>query len=834
MVKRLTNSFLKQDKKFKPKPKATKIIFRTIICAIIFVIFIGLAYSIYLYFTLPDPANLGQQIITQSTKIYDRTGEHLLYEIHGEEKRTVISLKDIPDYVPKSTLAIEDAEFYKHPAFNWKSLVRAAFVNLKAGSFVQGGSTITQQLVKNAYLSPEKTIQRKIKEILLAVKLEKHYSKDEILEMYLNEIPYGSNAYGIESAAQTFFNKSAKDLTLGEAAILAALPKAPSYYSPYGNNQDDLFERQKLVLKKMLDYGFITQDQYDAAKNEKIKFAYKIDKMPAPHFVMFIKQYLEDKYGTETVEKGGLKVTTTLDWDLQQIAEKTVYEGAMRNEKLYGGSNAALISQDPKTGQILAMVGSRDYSDTEIDGNFNVTTAHRQPGSAFKPFAYVTAFEKGLTPQTIVFDLKTEFNPYCPPTADGVKDSYGTDCYHPQNFTHSFQGPIDLRHALAQSVNVPAVKVLYIAGLKDTIDTAHKMGITTLDDPNRYGLSLVLGGGDVKPIDMAEAYSVFAQDGIKHQQVAILKVEDGKGNILEQYKDTSEKVLEPQYARLINNILSDKQARIGLYSPGNPLEIPGYDVAAKTGTTQDYRDTWTAGYTQSLVTIVWAGNNDFSPMSSQGGSILAAAPIWHNFMVEALKKYQDEPFPQPDPCNVNKPILNGQYIINIKVDNNVYPQIHDILFWINKDDPLGPSPLNLNDPQAYNWDWPVNQWIKNNIANPEQYNIQLPFGYAEVDQPNTSKNIDIQFVGPKNGDYINNDYINLSLNIQTKNQIKLLQIYFNDNLIKEENDNISNNYVIQFVPNSLEAQNQLKVKVCDISDNCEERSIIVFKQISGD
>jgi len=829
MVKRLTESSYIPKKKRVRKTNSRKALLIGVVFLFVAIVIAGIGYIVYLYYTLPDPANVGETMINQSTKIYDRTGEVLLYEIHGEEKRTVIALSDIPLHVQKATLAIEDAEFYQHPAFNWKSLVRAVFINLKEGRFAQGGSTITQQVVKNIYLTPEKTIQRKIKEILLAVKLEEHYTKDQILEMYLNQIPYGSNAYGIEAAAQTYFNKSAKDLTLAEAAVLAALPQAPSYYSPYGNNQKELFDRQKLVLKRMLDLGFITQEEYDTAVNEKIKFAYRIEKINAPHFVMFVKQYLENKYGTDYVENAGLKVITTLDWDLQQIAERVVYEGALRNEKLYKGKNAALIAQDPKTGQILAMVGSRDYFDLDVDGNFNVITGHRQPGSSFKPFAYLTAFEKGLTPETVVFDLKTEFNSNCPATADGDTDRYGLNCYHPQNFDLDFKGPIDLRHALAQSINVPAVKVLYLAGIKNTIATAQKMGVTTLTDINRYGLSLVLGGGDIKPLDFAEAYSVFAQDGVKHQQAAILKIEDAKGSILEEYKDVSEQVIDPQYIRLINSVLSDKEARIGLFNPGNQLEIPGYEVAAKTGTTQDYRDAWTVGYTPSLVAIVWAGNNDFSAMQKGGGSILAAVPIWHNFMIEALKKYQPETFPQPAPTNPNKPVLRGEYIVNFKIGDVIYPQIHNILFWVNKNDILGPSPLNFDDPQANNWEYPVTQWIQNNLPNPQQYNIVIPYNYAELPQTTLQPTFSIEFINPKNGDYITGGVIYVVLNIQTTNQIKSLQIYFNDNLVRED---VAGNgiYQFQFSPLQIEDQNQLKVNICDVLNSCTEKSIVIFKQ----
>jgi len=830
MVKRLSDYYYHSKiKKNHRQTKSKKLIFLFILL-ICLAIGLGIfGYLFYLYHSLPDPTNFGQRILNQSTKIYDRTGKVLLYEIHGEEKRTFIPLSEIPDYVKKATIAIEDENFYNHPAFDWKALIRAILVNLKEGRFAQGGSTITQQVVKNTYLSPEKTLSRKIKEIILAVKLEKNYTKDEILEIYLNQIPYGSNAHGIEAAAQTFFNKSAKDLTLAESAILAALPKAPSYYSPYGNNQEALFKRQKLILQKMLDLKFISKEEYDKALEEKIKFTYRPENILAPHFVMFIKQYLEQKYGNDLVENGGLKVITTLDWDLQQIAEKAVAEGAKRNEQLYKGKNAALIAQDPKTGQILAMVGSRDYFDESVDGNFNVTTAQRQPGSAFKPFAYLTAFKKGLTPETVVFDLKTEFNPNCPPTADQEKDRYGLDCYHPQNFDLKFRGPVDLRHALAQSINVPAVKVLYIAGIKDTIETAHQLGITTLNEIQRYGLSLVLGGGEVKPIDMAQAYSVFAQDGIQHKQSAILKVEDAKGNILEEYKDESKPVFEPQYIRMINDILSDKQARIGLFAPGNLLEIPGYEIAAKTGTTQDYRDAWTVGYTPFLVAVVWAGNNDFSPMQKGGGSILAAVPIWHNFMVEALKKYEPESFPKPDPINVDKPILKGEYIINLKIGDNIYPQIHNILFWIDKNNPLGPSPFNFNDPQAMNWEWPVSQWILNNLANPQQYNANIPYQYASLPQETPSPNISINFLQPQNGDFINSNNINLSLEIKSNNEIKSLQIFFNDQLIREENTNIQGTYQIQISPTNLLDQNQIKVVACDVLNFCQQKDIIVFK-----
>ncbi len=787
------------------------------------------AYVVYLYKTLPNPSSIGERIVTQSTKIYDRTGENLLYEIHGEENRTVVKLEDLPEYVKQATIAIEDEGFYQHPAFDWRGIIRAFFVNLKTGKISQGGSTITQQFVKKAFLSDERTITRKIKEVILAIKLEKNYSKDQILELYLNQIPYGSNAYGVEAASQTYFNKHAKDLTLAESAILAALIQAPSYYSPYGNHIKELMARKDGVLDKMAEYGFIDAEELNRAKKETLEFSPKFEGLRAPHFVMFVKEYLESKYGSDYVETAGLKVITTLDWNLQQLAEKVVAEGAQRNEELYKGKNAALIAQDPKTGQILAMVGSRDYFDLENEGNFNVVTGHRQPGSSFKPFAYLTAFQKGYTPETIVFDLKTEFNPDCSWTATDEKDKYGLDCYHPSNYDLNFRGPIDLRHALAQSVNVPAVKVLYLAGINNTIQTAQKFGITTLTETGRYGLSLVLGGGDVRPIDMAEAYSVFAQDGQKHEQAAILKVEDPKGRILENYEDKSEKAYESQYIRMVNDILADNEARLGLFAPNNLLEIPGYQVAAKTGTTQDYRDAWVAGYTPSLVAVVWAGNNDFSPMQKGAAGILAAVPIWHNFMVEAIKTMPAESFPKPEAISANKPILNGQYLSNFKIGDKIYPQIHNILFWLDKNNPQGAVPENpANDSQFNNWEQPVLNWVQTHLPNPNQYNEQVPTGYGELIGNQQAPKITIS--NPQNGSFLQGATIQFRSQIESAFGIKSIKLYFNDVLINEATSAPNNNYWFDFTPVSVDAQNKIKITVTDTLGNSNEAYLIIFKQ----
>jgi len=657
---------------------------------------------------LPNPEQLISRQVSQSTKIYDKTSQVLLYKIHGQEKRTIIPFEEIPDYIKKATLAIEDQNFYTHPAFDWRAILRALITDVIKGQIVQGGSTITQQLAKNTFLTPEQTVTRKIKELILSYWIEQRYSKDEILNLYLNQVPYGSNAYGIEAAAETYFSKSAKDLNLAESATLAAMLKAPSYYSPWGLHQDELKTRENYVLEQMFNIGFIDQQQKQQAQNFKLEFtSSNIGSIKAPHFVMMVKDYLVSKYGEDVVEKGGLSVITTLDYSFQQLAEKAIKDGVQRNTELYQGKNAALVAQDPKTGQILALVGSKDYFDVKNEGNFNVAAQGlRQPGSSIKPIVYITAFKKGYSPESVIFDLPTEFSSYsniCPLININFSDNNPL-CFHPQNFDERFRGPVSFRQALGQSINVPSVKVLYLAGLVNTIKTAQDFGITTLNDPNRYGLSLVLGGGEVKLIDMVGAYSVFSQEGIKHRQSLLLEVRDSGGRILEKYIDQANQVIEPQYARLINNILSDTEIRAGLFQNSLNLTIfPDREVALKTGTTNDYKDAWTIGYTPSLVVGVWAGNNNNKPMQKNAGSILAAVPIWHDFMSQVIETQAPEFFNQPEDVIESKPMLNGQYIVN--------NETHNILYYVDKNNPLGSQPANPElDSQFMNWELPVKSW----------------------------------------------------------------------------------------------------------------------------
>ncbi len=676
------------------------------------VIFIGLTLlAIGLFMVariakdLPNPELLINRQPNQSTKIFDRSGEVLLYEIHGEEKRTLVSLEEIPDYLKEATLVIEDKNFYSHQALDWRGILRAIYVNITKGGFYQGGSTITQQVAKTAFLTPERTFSRKTKELILSYWLEKKYSKDEILNLYLNLIPYGSNAYGVEAASQTYFGKSAKNLSLAESVYLVSLPKAPSYYSPWGTHLDQLEQRKNNILKMMLELGFIDQEEETRVSSEKVVFQpQSLGSIKAPHFSIMIRSYLVEKYGEEMVTNGGLKVVTSLDWDLQQIAEQSVLEGAQRNTEFYQGKNAALVAQDTKTGQILALVGSKDYFDIENEGNFNVATQGlRQPGSALKPFVYLTAFEKSYAPESVIFDVPTNF------------DTTGKMTYQPENYDYLFRGPVSFRQALSQSLNLPSVKVLYLAGLTDSLKTLFNFGVATLNDPLRFGLSLVLGGGEIKLAELVNAYATLAQEGIHHNQAFIISVADKNGKILEKYEDVATQVAASQYARLVNNILSDSEARRPLFQNSfNLTTLPDREVALKTGTTEDFRDAWAFGYTPSLVVGIWAGNNDNTPMQKQGGSILAAVPIWHDFLIKVLEKNPDkipiESFNNPEPVEEIKPMLNGQYII--QENNNLVA--HSILYFIDKNDPLGPLPSQPeNDPQFKNWEQAVRIWLLN-------------------------------------------------------------------------------------------------------------------------
>jgi penicillin-binding protein 1C len=703
-----------------------KIIEALQIAGIVVVSLLIMLFAAVLYYstTIPSIQEISSQQISQSTKIYDRTGTVLLYDVNSGEKRTVVPFDQIPQSLKDATIAIEDQDFYNEPAFDIKGILRAFYVDITTHSLAEGGSTITQQLARTAFLTLNQTFSRKIREFILAVKLNEYYSKDDILGLYLNEVSYGPTISGVEEASEDYFGVPVQNLNLAQSAVLAALPQAPSYYSPWGPNVSELLTRQRLVLQQMYNTGKITKAQLNTALNFKITFLPETQtdqSIKAPHFVEAVENYLIQKYGEDLVDRGGLKVITTLNWTLQQQAETAVAQGVARDQQLYDSDNGALVAEDPTTGQILALVGSANYFNTANDGNFDVATQGlRQPGSSLKPFIYLTAFQMGYTPDTILFDVPTEFstNSACPAVPDF--NSTSTLCFHPQDFEGTFAGPMTVRNALAQSVNVPAVKMLYLVGEENAIQNMTNFGITTFNNPSQYGLSLVLGGGAVHLIDLTEAYSVLAADGVKHNQSMVLSVQDANGNVLESWQDQSSQVADAQSINLVNDVLSDAAARAPLMGASQGLTVfPGYDVALKTGTSNDYRDAWAMGYTPSLVVGVWAGNNNNAPMQRSGSSILAAVPMWSAFMTQALPETTSTTFVQPNPIPPTKPVLDGNYLIN--------NQVHTILYYVDKSNPTGPDPADpTSDPQFHDWEIGVqNWWAANSSSVSTPANINL-------------------------------------------------------------------------------------------------------------
>lgn len=658
-------------------------------------------------FRIPALEDISERRIDRSIKIYDRTGEILLYDTSRDTKRALIPLENISSYARLAALAIEDRNFYSHNGFQLRSFLRAILVNITTLSFSQGGSTITQQVVKNSILTKDKTPARKLKELILALKLEKVLTKDEILSLYLNEIPYGGTIYGIEEAAQSFFGKPAKGLTLTESAYLAALPKAPTYYSPYGSHRDDLEMRKNLVLTEMLKNSFVSQEEFNTAINELVEFKPRqtTGGIKAPHFVFFVMEELVKMYGEETLSGSGFKIVTTLNYEIQKEAEVVAKKYGAINQERFRAENNAIVVIDPKNGDILAMVGSKDYFDQEIDGNFNAAMGHRQPGSTFKPFVYSVLLNRGYTDETVFFDAPMQFSPNCPP------DKFETDdiCYSPVNYDDKFRGPITMRSALAQSINIPAVQALYLAGVKDSVDLAKSLGIESLTDLNAYGLSLVLGGGAVSLLDITSAYSVFANDGERNKYNPILWVEDSDGNIVDRRTVYPSRVLSEQTSRIISSILSDNEARAPSYGQNSPLYISSRDVAVKTGTSNDYRDAWIIGYAPNIAVGVWVGNNDNSEMEKKVAGFIVS-PMWREFMDKILPTLPVEPFIKPEEENrdILKPVLRGEV-------GELGKEIHSILFWVDKKDPRGPVPEDPSkDSQFNNWEYAIKLWLSQN------------------------------------------------------------------------------------------------------------------------
>ncbi len=676
----------------------------------------------YAYYHTVNATELTKRKVSETTIIYDRTGDHVLYRLYGEENRKLVSHDDLPDALRNATIAIEDERFYKHVGIDVIGILRALRKNYEEGGAVEGASTITQQVARNALLTREKTIVRKFKEAVLAIKIERTYTKEEILDLYLNLVPYGSNTYGAEVAARTYFNKAAIDLSLDEASVIAAIPKATTTYSPYSGNDDLLRARQEAILRKMGELGMYGNDEINVALQQDTlkKVEPFVEEIDAPHFVFYVREELEKLYDKEALERGGLKVYTTLDYDMQKRAEKMV-SGYAAQLPQHGASNAALIAVRPETGAVEAMVGSIDYFDRENDGNVNVGLQLRQPGSSFKPIVYAAAFEKGYQPETLLYDVTTSFGP----------DGTGKE-YKPDNFDGRKHGLVTMRKALQGSLNIPAVKTQYLVGKDETIDFAQKLGYTTFEQRNRFGLSLVLGGGEVKLLEHVGAFASFANDGVRAPVHGITRVVSPTGEEVSLVPEP-ERVMSDQTARKINSILTDNKEREYVFGRTNVLSFPERSVAAKTGTTQSNRDALLLGYTKSLAVGVWAGNNDATFMKEGALGSTVAGPLWREFMETEIADTPDEPFAEYEVVESDlkmvtgkRPprdgkvryikISSGKEITERKADKSYgfNPEIvrtehtgntHTLLYYINKDEPLDDQKRpDFEDEMLWRWE----------------------------------------------------------------------------------------------------------------------------------
>ncbi len=814
----------------------------------------GFIFLVILFKDLPNINDFGKLNFAQSTLILDRQGNEL-YVIHGEENRKIIPLQEIPDSLVKATLAIEDSQFFEHKGFDLKGILRSVWINLTDENSKVGGSTITQQFIKNTFLTREKTYIRKLKEVILAVQLENKFSKEEIMAMYLNSIPYGSNAYGVESAAETYFAKTANELTLAESLILAALPQAPSHYSPYGQHryseidaidfelhknldiksETDLLEklpgsvtrgligkvgylnedtpiyirgRADFVLLRMQELGYISDEEKEEAWEEMqtLKFQSARTNIKSPHFVMYVKEELEKKYGKEVIEKGGLRVFTTLNPHLQELAEKHVTEQGKINETRCSAGNASLVSIEPETGQILAMVGSRDYWDIENDGNVNVSLMKRLPGSSFKPFAYAASFLKGYAPASVLFDVATDF---------------GND-YKPKNFDGRYSGPVTLRQALGNSLNIPAVKIGVLAGVENVYELAQSMGLKFEREASWYGGALPLGVAEVRQLDLVSAYSVFANNGKKVPITPFLRVEDADGNILEEWKTPeSEQVLDPQVNYLIADVLSDASAR----GPGwnSYLQLKGRKNGVKTGTSNKKIDNitypfdaWTVGFVPQLATGVWAGNNDGSVLNLKASGWTCAAPIWKGYMEDALEGVPAKEFEKPEGVKWIKVsklsgLLPTQWTPEGLIKNEIFAQTNipnkydNTLKVIEVDSISGKLPteytpkasiearavINFHSqlPGVAKWENPVQNWersyaqtyleklgIKNIL-------VKAPEEYDDVHTAETSlKKPEVQIVAPVAFGSVSPPSVGVTLDVESEIGIQKIEFYWNDEL----------------------------------------------------
>ena len=777
-----------------------------------------------------------------STKIYDRNGE-LLYDIFANQRRTPVDITQVPQHLCNATIAIEDKNFYKHGGFDPTGWFRAVY-NIIVHHRLQGGSTLTQQLVKNALLTQQRTITRKLKEFILAIQIESRYSKDQILQMYFNETPYGGTAWGVEAAAEIYFGKKVSELNLVESAILAGLPQLPSVYSPFSDNPKAYIARTTQVLRRMREDGYITRPQEEEAVKQldKVEFAKEGASFKAPHFVMYVKKQLEDRYGQQLVEQGGLRVTTTLDLKLQEEAQKAVSEEIKKVESLHITNGAAVVL-DPQKGEILAMVGSKDYNDPNYDGKVNVTLSLRQPGSAIKPVTYLTALKKGYTASTLLMDTPTTF-----PGGVGLPD------YKPVNYDGKFHGPLQVRYTLGNSINMSAVKMLAMVGIKEMLKTSYDLGLSTLeptaDNLKRFGLSVTLGGGEVRLLELAGAYSSFANGGLKIEPVSILKVTDKDGKVLEEKKDIpGKKVITPEQAFIISHILSDNSARLITFGERSALVVSNRTIAVKTGTTNDKRDNWTIGWTPQAIVGVWVGNNDNSQMKEVSSGVSGAAPIWRRIITTALA----------DKSSVGFPVPEG--VVTAEVDQISGFRAHDgypsrVEYFIKGTEPTGEDPVHTklklcrgqeklataaqvargeyeekeyfvfkeNDPissDVNHWQQGIDEWL--NTQSDSRY-------HPPKDYCGSTSEIEVTINDPANRVQIDSNEVKVAGKIISLNDIKKIEILINN----EVKETIENNKKFEKIFNLDKGTYKIKVKAFDNQDNQGEREAEIGVQVPWD
>ncbi len=861
--KRIKNSMINRINLFKKQKRETALFKRTKefnkkvkrgkkmqFLKTLFLIFLILGFmsagSVFLWVSsleIPSVEIIRNLKVAQSTKIYDKNGI-LLYRLYGDESRTIIPISKISKHAIHAAVAVEDKDFYEHSGIKPASIIKAAYENFtKKRKYTRGGSTITQQVIKNTILTPEKTITRKVKEAILAYKLEKLWTKDQILELYLNESPYGGTLYGIEEASSYYFNKHAEDLNIAESAYLAAMPQAPTTYSPYGKHREDLDNRKDLILRLMFQQGYINVDEYKESKKEVVEFVFKKGnpRIKAPHFVMYIVEQLKNKFGEE-VRTSGLNVHTTLDIILQEELEKIAKEKIEEAEEDLSISNAGVVVIEPKTGNILAMVGSIDYFEKNIDGKYNIVTALRQPGSTFKPVVYLTALQQGYTPKTILWDVETEFSAGCFEEDEleseeekeklTDKERREKGCYAPVNFDKKYRGPVTIEQALAESRNIPAVKALYLAGLSNSLENAQLFGLDSLNRSiNHYGLNLVLGGGEVQLLSLASVYGMFANEGIKTLPISIKEIFDAEGDIIFESEQEPKRVVDSKYVKQLNKILSNNELKYPTYGRYSDLYYEDREVAVKTGTTNDFKDFWAIGYDpENVVVGVWVGNNDNKPASSfKAGQV--AHKIWRASMDVALRNSVGSSFSEEESLTdlSTKPVFRGIYQggQTIRLDTKsgtlateetpeefieeiAIPEYHSILHWVDKKNPRGPVPgMDNKDANYKNWEKGVQDWI---LGENHQDAIQTDLIKAlegmvilinsgvllnntenDENKPKEERanNIDFFVLSPNDGDkFDENENVHLKMKQEeNSSDIKKYYFYLNDNYIGSTNLN---------------------------------------------